>query len=117
MTKPIQEQQGVRQGGVWSLTAYKIFINNLLETFENNQLGAYLGCSYCGIPTVTDDVTLISRSPFELQIMLDVQAAHANKQRYLFSEQNSTILVFKTAKQILGQLTTKNWLSQTQLPI
>ena len=76
----------------------KIFINNLLEIFKNNQLGAYLGCSYYGIPTVADDVTLISRSPFELQTMLDVQAAHTNKQRYLLSEQKSTILVFNDSK-------------------
>ncbi|VDI51816.1 Hypothetical predicted protein [Mytilus galloprovincialis] len=93
ISRPIQEQQGVRQGGVWSPTAYKIFINKLLETFEKNQLGAYIGCTYCGIPTVADDVTFISKSPTELQTMLDVQAYYANKQRYLLSEQKSTILV------------------------
>ncbi|CAG2199681.1 unnamed protein product [Mytilus edulis] len=80
-------------GGVWSPTAYKFFINKLLKTFEKNQLGAYIGCTYCGIPTVADDVTFISKSPTELQTMLDVQAYYANKQRYLLSEQKSTILV------------------------
>ncbi|CAG2239510.1 unnamed protein product [Mytilus edulis] len=93
ISRPIQEQQGVRQGGVWSPTAYKIFINKLLKTFEKNQLGAYIGCTYCGIPTVADDVTFISKSPTELQTMLDIQAYYANKQRYLLSEQKSTILV------------------------
>ncbi|CAC5358563.1 unnamed protein product [Mytilus coruscus] len=72
ISRPIQEQQG---------------------TFEKNQLGAYIGCTYCGIPTVADDVTFISKSPIELQTMLDVQAYYANKQRYLLSEQKSTILV------------------------
>ncbi|VDI18845.1 Hypothetical predicted protein [Mytilus galloprovincialis] len=69
------------------------YLNKLLKTFEKNQLGAYIGCTYCGIPTVADDVTFISKSPTELQTMLDVQAYYANKQRYLLSEQKSTILV------------------------
>jgi hypothetical protein len=41
-----------KMGGVWSPTAYKIFINPLLDTLERNQLGAYLGIHYCGTPTV-----------------------------------------------------------------
>lgn len=94
LSRPIQEQQGVRQGGVWSPSAYKIFIDRLLELFQTNQLGAYIGSTYCGIPTVADDVTLISNCQFELQTMLDVQADYANKQRYLLSEQKSTILSF-----------------------
>ena len=111
LSKSICEQQGVRQGGVWSPTAYKIFINNLLQTLESNQLGAYIGPIYCGIPTVADDVTLISNDPYELQTMLDVQTAHANTLRYLLSEQKSTILVFNDKKE-------NSWsLNGKQLPI
>jgi hypothetical protein len=66
----------------WSPTAYKIFINPLLDTLERNQLGAYLGIHYCGTPTVADDVTLISNDPYELQSMLDIQTSHANSKRY-----------------------------------
>ncbi|CAG2206286.1 unnamed protein product [Mytilus edulis] len=94
LSNSIEEQQGVRQGGIWSPTAYKIFINSLLQTFERNQLGACIGPIYCGIPTVADDVALISTDPYELQTMLNVQADHANKLRYLLSEQKSTILVY-----------------------
>ncbi|CAG2212777.1 unnamed protein product [Mytilus edulis] len=64
-------------------TAYKIFINSLLQTFERNQLGACIRPIYCGIPTVADDVALISTDPYELQTMLNVQADHANRLRYL----------------------------------
>ena len=80
------KKNGVRQGGVWSPTAYKIFINPLLDTLERNQLGAYLGIHYCGTPTVADDVTLISNDPYELQSMIDIQTSHANSKRYLISE-------------------------------
>ncbi|CAG2198388.1 unnamed protein product [Mytilus edulis] len=58
LSNSIEEQQDVRQGGIWSPTAYKIFINSLLQTFERNQLGACIGPIYCGIPTVADDVQL-----------------------------------------------------------
>ena len=108
LSRPIQEQQGVRQGGVWSPTAYKIFINNLLQTFEKNQLGAYIGSIYCGSPTVADDVTLIADNPFELQTMLDVQTAYANKLRYLISEQKSTVLVFNDKKDNKWTINNKN---------
>ncbi|CAC5392356.1 unnamed protein product [Mytilus coruscus] len=82
LSKSIEERQGVRQGGIRSPTAYKIFINSLLQTFERNQLGVCIGPIYCGIPTVADDAVLISTD--ELQTMLNVQADHANKLRYLF---------------------------------
>ena len=42
---------------------------------------------------VADDVTLISHDPMELQIMLNVQAEHANSKRYLVSQQKSSIVV------------------------
>ncbi|CAC5425276.1 unnamed protein product [Mytilus coruscus] len=56
--------------------------------------GACIGPIYCGIPTVADDVALISTDPYELQTMLNVQADHANKLRCILSEQKSTILVY-----------------------
>ena len=89
ISEPIQKLQGVRQGGIWSPTAYKIFINSLLNSMQHKQLGVYIGTNYCGIPTVADDVTLISHNP----IMLNVQAEHANSKRYLVSQQKSSIVV------------------------
>ena len=49
---------------------------------------------FCGVPTVTDDVILISNDPRELQTMLDIQSHHSNKLRYQINEQKSVILVF-----------------------
>jgi hypothetical protein len=62
---------------------YKIFINSLLTTCETEKLGARIGSIFCGVPTVADDVTLVSFDPFELQTMLDTQMSHANKLRYI----------------------------------
>jgi hypothetical protein len=49
---------------------------------------------FCGIPTLADDVTLISNDPHELLTMLDIQSHHSNKLRYQINEQKSVILVF-----------------------
>ncbi|CAC5367796.1 unnamed protein product [Mytilus coruscus] len=67
MSRTFLESQGVRQGGVWSPTAYKIFINSLLTTLETYRIGSHIGSIYVGVPTVTDDVTLVSNCPYELQ--------------------------------------------------
>jgi hypothetical protein len=45
------EKQGVRQGGVWSPTAYKVFINSLLKIYEENKIGCHIGSIFCGVPT------------------------------------------------------------------
>ncbi|CAC5405879.1 unnamed protein product [Mytilus coruscus] len=89
------ELQGVRQGGVWSPAAYKIFINSLSNIYETEHLGARIGSVYCGVPSAADDVTFISNDPFELQSMLDIQMFHANKQRYIISSQKSRVLQMK----------------------
>jgi hypothetical protein len=81
-----------KQGGVWSPTAYKVFVNSLLKTFEDRKVGAHLGSLYCGIPTVADDVTLVSNDPNELHVMLNVQSSFANKQRFIISTKKSCVL-------------------------
>lgn len=83
-----QEKQGVN----WSPTAYKVFINSLLKLFEQYKNGSHIGSIYCGVPTVADDVTLIANDPYDLQARIDIQMAHANKFRYIISEQKSCIL-------------------------
>ena len=80
-SRTLHERQGGRQGGVWSPAAYKIFINSLLTTYVTEKLGARIGSIFCGVPTVADDVTLVSFDPFELQTMLDTQMSHANKRK------------------------------------
>jgi hypothetical protein len=90
--KEIKNDRNVRQGLVWSPTTYKVFVNSLLKTFEDRKLGAHLGSLYCVIPTVADDVTLVSNDPNELQLMLSVQSSFANKQRFIISSKKSCVL-------------------------
>jgi hypothetical protein len=77
ISRGFEEKQGVRQGGVWSPTAYKVFINSLLKIYEENKIGCHIGSIFCGVPTVADDVTLIANDPHDLQTMLSIQMDHA----------------------------------------
>jgi hypothetical protein len=86
------QKSKVRQGGVWSPTAYNVFVSSLLKAFEDRKLGAHLGSLYCVIPTVADDVTLVSNDPNELQLMLSVQSSFANKQRIIIGTKKSCVL-------------------------
>ncbi|CAG2187660.1 unnamed protein product [Mytilus edulis] len=99
LSHQIIEQQEVRQGGIWSPSAYKLFVNSLLIKFEENQIGATIGSIYFGIPTVADDVTLITTDPYELQTMLDIQSSFANKNRYKISEQKFVVLTFNDSSE------------------
>lgn len=87
------EEQGVRQGGILSPLLYKVFINPLLKTLEEEHLGATIGSIHVGTPTCADDILLISRSLIDLQTMLFIQEDFANTERYLLSESKSKIMV------------------------
>jgi hypothetical protein len=91
-SRTLHERQEVRQGGAWSPAAYKIFINCLLTTYETEKLGTRIGSIFCGVPTVADDVTLVSFDPFELQTMLDTNMSHANK--HTIHHQHTEIVCF-----------------------
>jgi hypothetical protein len=42
ISRGFEEKQGVRQGGVWSPTAYKVFINSLLKIHKDNKIGCHI---------------------------------------------------------------------------
>ena len=51
-------KQGVRQGGILSMTHYKLFTNGLLHMLDESGLGASIGYFKCGAPTCADDVAV-----------------------------------------------------------
>jgi hypothetical protein len=75
-------QQGVKQGSIISPMLYKLYINNLLDTLQRNQLGTLIGNNFIGTPTCADDILLISSCPHELQAMLDVCSEYSVNHSY-----------------------------------
>ena len=86
------EEQGVRQGGILSPLLYKVFINPLLKTLEEEHLSSTIGSIYVGSPACADDILLIFRSLTDLQTMLLIQEDFANTEQYLLSESKSKIM-------------------------
>ena len=108
ISRGFEEKQGVRQGGVWSPTAYKVFINSLLKIYKDNKIGCHIESIFCGVPTVADDVTLIANDPHDLQTMLNIQMDHANKHRYIISDQKSCVLKIRDKTQCTWTMNDKN---------
>ena len=55
LSEPFSERQGVRQGGIWSPTAYKHFLNPLLDSIIQGRLGLQIGSVFAGLVAVADD--------------------------------------------------------------
>ena len=86
VSEAFETHQGVHQGVVLSANLYKAFMNGLLEELRANLDGFSIGTIYVGVPTVADDVLLISR-PAELQKMLNVHVSenYSDRERYSFN--------------------------------
>ena len=98
LSRPFVEQQGVRQGGIWSPTAYKTFINPILKIFEDKAVGYRIGSVHVATPTCADDELLLSKDKYELSTLTTVQASYANQERYILSDQKSKIIIFNQKK-------------------
>ena len=48
-------------------TLYKAYNNQLLDVLRDRKIGAMIGTTYIGCPTVADDIALISDNPEDLQ--------------------------------------------------
>ena len=55
LSEPSSENQGIRQGGIWSPIAYKHFLNPLLDSIVNNGVGLQIGSIFPGLVAVSDD--------------------------------------------------------------
>jgi hypothetical protein len=87
-------RQGVRQGAICSPLLYAVYINDLLVSLEEEQLGLSISGIYIGCPTYADDMALISDDSDQLQLMLDKAYSYAAKWHYSFGAAKSAILVF-----------------------
>ena len=101
LSKPFEEQQGVRQGGIWSPTAYKTFINPILKLFEEKAMGYRIGSIHVATPTCADDELLLTKDKYELSTLTAVQASYANQERYTLSDQKSKIILFNKKRRML----------------
>jgi hypothetical protein len=92
LSEPFKIQQGVRQGGVLSPDLYKLYINNLLKTYETHPCSFRIGCIPVGSPTVADDVCLVSGNGLDMQILLREAYNYSCQARYMLHPDKSAII-------------------------
>ena len=97
LSDPFVIKQGVRQGGVLSNAHYKRYSNPLLIQLENKFTGAKIGCIRIPHATVADDLTLMSHSTKEMQVMVPTSGSSggfANRSRFMIHPKKSCILTY-----------------------
>ena len=104
LSPAFQERQGVRQGGIWSPSANKHFINPLLDCISEHKLGLHIGSVYCGVVGVADDLLFMSQSREDLHCQLYLQHSYAKRERYKVSETKTKTMLFNAKKSVRKEL-------------
>ena len=102
-SKLFVEQQGVRHGGIISPSAYKMFLNPLLNLYSANRLGLRIGSVFLGSPACADDVLFLASSAVELQEMICAQELYANDEHYDISDTKTKVFIVNSV------LSTEQW--------
>ena len=87
-----QMLQGIRQGCILSVPLYKQFNNKVLDTIEEQSIGAYIGPINIPAPTSADDIYCITNSPIDLQECLYIVENFINTERAKINNSKSNIL-------------------------
>ncbi|XP_077992834.1 uncharacterized protein LOC144446863 [Glandiceps talaboti] len=98
--KTLHRQQGVRQCGIWSPAAYKMFLNPLLNQVSDSELGFHIGYIHCGAVALADDLTFLSDTTLDLQCLMSIQEQYANKNRYLINCAKTKVITFTSKKKL-----------------
>ena len=79
-------------------SAYKHFINPLLDCISEHRLGLQIGSVYCGVVGVADGLLFMSQSRESLHCQLYLQHSYANRERYKVSETKTKTMHFNAKK-------------------
>ena len=86
LSEPFKENQGVHQGGIWSSTAYKHFLNPLLDSVVSNGVGLQIGSIFAGLVAVADDLLFMADNEEDMECQLNVKGGYADEERYTVSD-------------------------------
>jgi len=84
--------QGVKQGGLLGAELYKLYIENLLKTFENSKLGWHIGTLTINAIACGNDIALVCDNPYDLQIHVNQAVHYSDTHRYKLQPQKSVII-------------------------
>ena len=88
----INVQQGVKQGGLLSADLFKLYIEDLLHTFQEMDSGAQIGDITVNAIACADDIALIADDKCDLQILLNTAVQYNTQHHYALQPQKSVII-------------------------
>ena len=62
----------VRQGGILSPILFNIYVDGIIDSLQQFDMGCHIGSVYIGCIAYADDIILLSASVLQLQVMIDV---------------------------------------------
>ena len=86
---------GVKQGGVLSPVLYAVYINELLNEFQKDGIGCWIGRRYVGALCYADDLSLLCPSLKGLQKMLNRSSEYAEAHGLSFNASKTMAISFK----------------------
>ena len=91
-------KQSVRQGGILSMTHYKLFNSGLLHTTDESGLDASIGCFKCGVPTCADDVAVLGDRVFHVRCIVEIVRGYCCLEHCTIHPQKSEEVVLNCEK-------------------
>ena len=98
LSQYLEETLGVGQDKIRSSEHYKIYINSVLNTLEESDLGVNLGPIHVGVSCVADDVYLLTDNQVKLQGQLDIAQDYGKLYRISYDASKTVISVVGSKK-------------------
>ena len=85
---------GVKQGRVLSPILFTVYIDNLIETLKQRNVGCKIGNKFLGVFGYADDLTLLCPTLSGLREMLNICEDYAKDYNILFNASKSKLMYF-----------------------
>ena len=72
----------MRQGGILSADLYKLYVNDLQYRIQDTGIGLLVGDINCSAPTCADDISNMSNTIDELQVLCNIAVDYSHMERY-----------------------------------
>ena len=93
LSKPLIERLGVKQGHIRSSDNYKVYLNPLLDTLEECELGIWIGPINVSSTNCADNVYLLTDNQTRMQCLLDIAEHYGLRYRIKYGASKTKISV------------------------